>query len=167
MENQAKEWNELLESLKNLFTKQSAYHKININIKKIDFSIALNDPMQKVYALHLMTDEEEYIKEFCFQKLVYISASGNAGYLGFARNIIIGMNKEFVEKNIDFAIENCLSIHNIINELDYVLRNIAQLLLSLGFLKKLRSFIELHCKDSENEDINEIYIDYFEKSNWT
>lgn len=150
-----------------ILNKEMELHFIKNRYLQMDKELIINDLKQSLMdssklpiALGFVFDLQEEYKIACFNELVYQSVYGSPSNLGSAKEIVIDMDREWVSEHIGpiiFAL-----IQGEIDEgyEDYLYRNIANIYFELEMKDQLTYFLNSYCKDSSNESIREIYLDY-------
>ncbi|MEN7547372.1 hypothetical protein AAG747_05610 [Rapidithrix thailandica] len=160
MKKQSIEWKELLSKEEELSSLRYNYFKLDTELilKDIKVSFKTNDRLPIV--LSILEKMSDQIKRNLIDELVFTAVNGPASYLGAAKDIILNLDKDWLNMNISSSIDKVLNANIEHDYLDYVYRNIADLLNDLHFKSKLIEFITKYCKHSKDQDIIEIYTDF-------
>lgn len=154
----SKEWLLLKETEEKLFSRKYYFKKSNLYFEQL--LVALETLTEQGTALRFVRDEEFDHKELeiLIPIVVEIAIDGNIDHIPIARDILFKHRNDDVVKN---TLEKTISKYLDTSD-DFIYRRIAELLLELNY-KELKKFFINKCKESKNEDIVEIYDDFYEK----
>lgn len=152
------EWLRLKKSEEKLFSAKYYFRKSECYFEQL--LLALNTLSEQGTALRYIRDDYFNDDELniLIPIVIDISIDGNIDNISIAREILIKLKENKIVRN-----KLSSMLDDYLDSFDYfIYRRIAELLLDLNY-PDLKIKLMFRCKESEDEDLVEIYNDYIEK----
>lgn len=156
----SEEWAFVKETENKFLSAKHYFRKSNDFFEQI--LLAINNLSEQGTALRFIRDEDfdNSELEVLIPIIIDIAVDGNVDNLIFAREILIkNANNNIVREKMTSIFDALLNSQD-----EYIYRRMAELFLFLNY-SELRNRLMEECKNSENEDIAEIYTDFIEQYN--
>ncbi len=157
----SEEWLDIVKTEISLTNKKYRYFQNNISLIKNDLRESLKDNKELPFVLNIIKDINDIIAKELIDELVFISVYGEPSNLANAKDILLRIDKGWLEINLMNSIKKVLAFKFEEDYLDYLYRNIADLFYSLNFKEILNSFLDEYCKNATDKKLQEIYEDYY------
>jgi len=156
----SKEWVSVKEPENKSLSSKHYFRKSNDFFEQI--LLAINNLSEQGTALRFIRDDDfdDSELEVLIPVIIDIAVDGNVDNLPFAKEILIkNANNNVVRKKLTSIFDSLLNSQD-----EYIYRRVAELLVFLNY-NDLRNRLMDKCKNSENEDIVEIYTDFISQYN--